>query len=269
MNTQTYKIYSLTKLVDGKVERKEIRRFEAESNEQAISEVKKLREEKDDNGEYYWDYVIEHIQLDENGNEKHRAESIEELIFSNKLDETVWYRISIFISSWWGRFIDMLHSVKWAVQRVRTGYDDRCVFNLGDNIIDMLKVNVRRLRKNNHGCPNSYCLKAKKLLYPTLGDEELRETDYPHNKIVNIGAALWETRLEEIELACKLYDYYKNFGIVDSKDFDDYISNREYPIPFLYGTENRIDYEKLLKLEEEQKDKIMKYLAEDLENLYD
>jgi len=255
-----YKIY-LKNLADGKTE--DVERFEADNPEEAIKRTKSYREAANcaAGKEYYWDYVVIHIQLDEHGKEVDRAESIHELHEKMKSRETKSEKIRFFFRVVFDRISDKYYKIKYAFQRMFRGYDDVDSFSISDRILNFLLHNIPIMIENLHGCPTKYCERASELIEKSNGFEF---DGYPQKSSLsmNIAMALWKTRLENILKSARLYLYYSSYGI-QSADDENWINPSDYPIPLMECTESLIDYEKLYELQENAKNKMFDYLRED------
>ena len=259
-----YRIYSKSP-IDGEVE--EVERFESESREDAINKTKEYRNRSEDGKKYYWDYVIEHVQLGKDGEEIARAESIEELHEELRKMETKTERFCLFFRALFRRISDKYYKVKYAFQRMFRGYDDIDSFSISDGIIDFITYNIPIMIRNLHGCPQRYCDKAQEIVDSA---KDVKFDAYPqkNNLTMEIAMALWRNRLENILQCARLYKYYSSYGI-QSIDDSDWLNPNDYPIPIVECTEFMIDYEKLHRLGEEAKDEMFNYIREDFDTLWD
>lgn len=137
------------------------------------------------------------------------------------------------------------------------------------HILDDLKFNVPILIEKCHGCPNEFWFRARVEKHP---DEKTRPTDLnPTNEEVDRGMELWKEELERLLENIRLYQFYEGYGYFDKKDklMSKIAEKYGDTIPYVPGTNRRIDYLKLDKLQEKAWNSIWDWLKEYGQALWD
>ena len=258
-----FKIYSKT-VKDGVGDVTVIKTIEAEDIADVVAETKKLRKEMKSDG-IYWDYINEYVQLDKDGKKVASAESMELLheILSKKetLFEKVWDEI--YFS--WCRLFDAYDCVKRGFQRMFTHYDTIDSFNIDGGVLRFLLHNLPKMIENLHAMPGDYAERVSDDVVKDIA-RKIKVCNMDALRY-NIAFAMWKTKLEDMLLNARLYQYYVNFGIQE-KNSPDYVDENDYPIPMLECTESNIDYKSLFKLQNDAKNRLFDGLKENFGTIW-
>jgi len=269
-----YRIFHLTpdrkkKICDAEVY------FEEES--QIIEHTDKLRSESD--VKYYWEPIM-YVGLLDDDNRTLKEEMEMKFSYANsflKIKEedkrSIWKKVIDFVTSIpyvRYRISDRMYDVKYAFQRMFFKYDVRTSWNVGFEILNLIKDNVPKMVENLNGCPTEYTAKARALLNKTTEDEAAKSFNENHNETTSemeVAMGLWKGDLLTLVNNCKLLTYYENHGIQDVDD-EDWVDPHKYPIPMKKNSfvPDFVEVEKLYK---KTSDEVFEFLKEHWNQMWD
>jgi len=269
--THTFQIYRLES--DGT--KTELERFEGDDYKRASDEVETLRADPNNQGKtILWRYIHEIGILGKDGKVEKKFETTDDhfnFLMDQRKNRTIWKKVQSWMFKKLYSVLDFRHTLRYACQRVVFGYDERVSWNVGDSMFDFLIHNVSKMSKNLHGCPNKYVERARKILNPDMDDEKIAESfkDDPNgtHEELEVGCALWKSKLDKIVEDCKLYIYYSNYGIQEEDD-KNWVSPYDHKIPKLKNS-SEIDYKELSNITSKILDDIFKAIRDDFECLWD
>lgn len=237
-----------------------VENFSSNNDEDAIKKVDSLKEDKDfvekNGSRIFWAY-------------KHSLQYLD--IEDDYKDTDPWYKRIYYsiirkIRYEWRPWFN----IKLAFERVFRGYDRRVTWDIGLSMMNLLRYAIPVYIKNLHGCPTSYCERARKMLTP-MTDEELKKSyDFePHatNKEMSVAMGLYSGELKDLLESINVISYYEDYGIQET-DSDNYVDPSDYPIPHLKNSE-MIDYEKLHELREKKIDEVFTFLRKHIDEMWD
>lgn len=251
-----------------------------ETEEQIIVEVDKLREST--GIEFYWE-PIHYIGLI---GKDHKIEMEKNLEFSYSNEylgidddeddckkESVWKRFLDSITSIPYKVEQGIPTVKYAIQRALFKYDRTVPWNIGHNVIDLLKKNLPKMINGLTGCPTEYCIKSKMLLKnisKEVATRQFEKNDMESHVETEVAVGLWKGELLELLDKCKLLGYYMDAGIQYGLKIGDpdWVDPRKHPIPMKKNS-FQPDYNKLKDLFTKTNDEVFGFLREHWTEMWD
>lgn len=249
-----------------------------ETEKEIIVEVDKLREST--GIEFYWEPIIYvgHIGKD------HRVEMDETLDFnysneylgidkSDEKKESIWKRFLNSVTTLPYRAEQGIPSIKYAIQRALFKYDRTVPWNIGHNIIDLLKKNLPKMINGLAGCPTKYCIRSKMLL-KNISEEEatkqFEKNDMESHVETEVAIGLWKGDLLDLLDKCKLLGYYMDDGLQYGIEIGDpdWVDPKKYPIPMKKNS-FQPDTEEVGKFFTKTNDEVFGFLKEHWTEMWD
>lgn len=234
--------------------------FSSDNDEAAIKKVDLLKEDKDfvekNGSRIFWAYKHSFKYLD----------IVDDYEDTDPFYKRIYYSIIRKIRYEWRPWFN----IKLAFERVFKGYDRRVTWDIDSALKNLLRYAIPVYIKNIHGCPTSYCERARKMLDGMTDEQVKKSYDVNPNsseKEMSVAMALFKGELKELLNNINVIDYYDNYGIQDIES-DDYVDPTVYPIPRLKNSE-MTDYDKLTELREKKIDEVFAFLRKHIDELWD
>ena len=249
-------------------------KFYAESDEKAYEYLQEYRRVANKAYDYYFDIIQSYTVVGKDG-KSHEFETLgEKWKYEDKKDH--WYKrlfdsLSFNLEFYFkDKPLDFWYWIRNNVYLLKNKHQYGEYWSLDDHILDDLKWNIPLLNKYSHGMAWPYLDKA---VYETHKDEKdfdinkWNKTNHSYTDEEEKKAIKYqEESRNELVKYVKLYEYYRDCGVTEDKEFD---KKWRHTLPIKKGSYDLFDYKKLDALQKKYWNKIWEWMRQMGQTLWD